>query len=254
LSYFISFDGILWLLLTAAALIILQSILHREIQAFFLILTRKPSVTQIIFALIFFPGVFLHESSHYITAKIAGVQTGKISLIPQSQADGRLRLGYVEIASGGFLRDALIGAAPLVTGSLLVAYIAIYPMHLIPLWDVLRTAEWNAFWTMLASIPDYPDFWLWFYLAFTVSSTMMPSKSDRHAWLPLGILMAGLVGVAILAGAGNWMLVKVAPPFNQFLRALAMVFGLSGILHVVLILPMLLLHWISARVSGVDVE
>ena len=59
-------------------------------------------------------------------AKLLGVQTGKFSLIPQAQPNGKLRLGYVETASGGFIRDALIGAAPLVTGSLFVAYVAIY--------------------------------------------------------------------------------------------------------------------------------
>jgi hypothetical protein len=249
----VAFDGLLWLLVALVVFAFLQRSLHREIQAFFLILTRSPGVTQVIFAVIFFPGVLLHELSHFLTAKILGVQTGKFSLIPQAQPDGKLRLGYVETASGGFVRDALIGAAPLVTGSLFVAYAAIYQIHLLPLWDLMRSADWGAFWTMLASIPKVPDFWLWFYLTFTISSTMMPSQSDRHAWLPLGLLIVGLVAAAILAGAGSWMLANLAPPFNQFLQALAMIFGLSGVLHILLILPFLLLHQILARLTGVDV-
>ncbi len=39
------------------------------------------------------------------------------------------------------MRDALIGAAPLVTGSLFVAYAAIYQMHLLPLWDLIRSGR-----------------------------------------------------------------------------------------------------------------
>ena len=248
-----SFDGLLWLLAALLLLVFLQISLHREIQAVFLILSRRPGLTQVIFAFIFLPGVFLHELSHFVTAKLLGVETGKFSLIPQAQPNGKLRLGYVETASGGFIRDALIGAAPLVTGSLFVAYVAIYHLHLLSLWDFIRLAEWDGFWTGLMAVPKSPDFWLWFYLTFTVSSTMMPSASDRHAWLPLGLLAAALFGVAILAGAGQWMLENLASPFNSFLRALALIFGLSGIIHILLILPFLLIHRLLTRLTGVDI-
>jgi len=253
LSYITAFDGLFWLLVALVVFVFLQRLLHREIQAFFLILTNSPGVTQVLFALIFFPGVLLHELSHFLTAKLLGVWTGNFSLIPQAQPDGKLRLGYVETVSGGFVRDALIGAAPLVTGSLFVAYAAIVQMHILPLWDLMRSASWGAFWAMLVSVPKAPDFWLWFYLTFTISSTMMPSQSDRQAWLPLGFLVVGLAAAAILAGAGTWMLANLAPPLNRFLQALAMIFGLSGALHIVLILPFWLLHRILTRLTGVDV-
>jgi hypothetical protein len=248
-----SFDGLLWLLAALVVFVFLQRALHREIQAAFLILTRSPGVTQTAFALIFFPGVFLHELSHFLSAIVLRVKTGGFSLIPQAQPDGKLRLGYVETASGGFVRDALIGAAPLVTGCLFVTYVSIYQLHLLPLWDFIRVADWSGLWAGLTAVPKSPDFWLWFYLTFTVSSTMMPSASDRHAWLPLGLLIVALVGLAIFAGAGSWMLENLAPAFNQFLRALAMIFGLSGTIHALLVLPFLLLHLVLARLTGVDI-
>jgi hypothetical protein len=253
MNYQPSFDGLLWVLAAAVLLVVLQRSLHREIQAFFLILTRRIGLTEAIFALIFLPGVFLHELSHFLMAKLLGVRTGRFSLIPQAQPNGKLRLGYVETASGGFVRDALIGAAPLVTGSLFVAYVAIYHFQLLPMWDLIKLTGWDGFWARLAEIPQTADFWLWFYLTFTVSSTMMPSSSDRQAWLPLGLLAGALLGIAILAGAGPWLLENLANPLNSFLRTLALLFGLSGIFQILLILPFLLLHRILTKLTGMDI-
>lgn len=254
MNYLSLFDGLLWLLAALLLLVFLQRSLHREIQAVLLIITRRPGLMQAIFALVFLPGVFLHELSHFLTAKLIGVRTGKFSLIPTAQPNGKLRLGYVETASGGFIRDALIGAAPLATGSFLVAYLGVTKLQLQPLWDLFRLADWNGFWSGLMAVPQMPDFWLWFYLIFTISSTMMPSASDRHAWLPFGLLAVSLVGVAILAGAGPWMLGNLAPPFNSFLRNLALIFCLSGALHGILVLPLFIFRKLLSRVTGVNIR
>lgn len=253
MNFSISLTSLLWLLVSLLLLVFLQRALHREFQAAFLLLFRRPGLSQALFALVFFPGVLLHESGHFIAAKLLGVPTGRFSLIPQAQPDGRLRLGYVETASGGFVRDALIGVAPLAAGCLFVAYAAVYPMQLLPLWEFVRLAQWEALWGALGALPARSDFWLWFYLTFTVSSTMMPSASDRHAWLPLGLLAGGLVGVAVLAGAGPWMMEHLAPPLSRFLGALGLIFGLSGVIHILLIAPFLLLHRILVRLTGLEV-
>jgi hypothetical protein len=50
------------------------------------------------------------------------------------------------------------------------------------------------------------------------------------------------------------MLEHIAPPVNEFLQALALVFGLSAAIHALLILPFFLLHKVLAKLTGVDVE
>ena len=254
MSFISAFDGLIWLTLALTVFVFLQRFLHREIQAVLFISTRNQGITQILFALIFFPGVLLHELSHYISAILLGVKTGRFSLIPNVQPDGKLRLGYVETASGGFVRDSLIGAAPLITGSLFVAYTAIYQIHLLPLGELIHNADWKTVWVTLAAVPKVPDFWLWFYLAFTISSTMLPSQSDRHAWLPFGMIIVGVVCVAVIAGMGTWFLSNLAPSLNQFFRAMAMIFGLSGVLHLLLILPFSSLHLILTKITGIDID
>jgi hypothetical protein len=119
---------------------------------------------------------------------------------------------------------------------------------------VLRNGQFELFWLGVTLLPQIKDFWLWFYLTFAVSSTMMPSESDRHAWLPLGLIVLVLLGLAILAGAGPWMLGSVAPPLNAFLRGAALVFALSAGVHAVFSLPVMLVHRVLARVTGLDVR
>lgn len=245
--------GLIWFLLMLVPLVFLQRLLHRELQAVFLILTRDARLTMGLFSIIFLPGVFLHELSHFLTAKILLIPTGKFSIFPQSLPDGRVQLGYVETARSDAARDSLVGAAPLIVGTLFVAYVAIYHFQLRMLWDLFRNGQLDLFWMGVSALPQVKDFYLWLYLAFAVSSTMMPSQSDRHAWLELLISIGVLVAIALLIGAGPWMLSSVAPRLSNFLSSVAVIFGLSALVHILLVLPMALVHKLLARVTGVDV-
>ncbi len=246
-------SGLFWFILMLVPLILLQRLLHREIQSVFLILTRDARITMGIFSIIFLPGVFLHELGHFVIAKILGVRTGGFSIFPRSLPDGRLQLGYVETGRADIIRDSLIGAAPLIVGTLFVAYVAVYRFEMRVLWDVFRNGQFNLFWIGVRALPNVRDFYLWFYLTFVVSSTMMPSESDRHAWLELVISVGVLFSITLLFGAGPWMLSNLAPRISNFLGFVAVIFGLSNFVHIVLILPTALVHKLLARVIGIDV-
>jgi hypothetical protein len=254
MNQFSSINGLILFLLTLLPLVFLQRLLHREIQAVFLIITRHEGVTIGLFSLIFFPGVFLHESSHFITAKILGVKTGKFSLLPQAMPDGRLQMGYVETARSDAIRDSIVGVAPLMVGCLFIALVATYKLHFFTLWEFLKAGQIQLFWMGLQILPTLSDFWLWFYLAFAVSSTMMPSASDRHAWRTIGLFAGGLLVLALLAGAGPWMLTYLAPPLSAFFKSVAMILGISVILHIALLLPVYLLHRVAVKLTGLDIE
>ena len=80
-----------------------------------------------------FPGVLLHELSHFVMARLLRVRTGRFSLLPSLMEDGKLRLGFVETDETDLLREALIGTAPLITGGAAVAYLGISRLGLVPL-------------------------------------------------------------------------------------------------------------------------
>jgi hypothetical protein len=248
------FDGLFWFVLTLIPLVFIQRFLHREIQAVLLIITRNPQLTIGLFSVLFFPGVALHEFSHFLVAKLLFVPTGNFSLVPRTLKDGRLQLGYVETQQTDVARDSLIGAAPLFAGGLFVAYAAIYHLHLLPLWDVLRNGQFDLFWLGITLLPQVKDFYVWFYLTFAVSSTMMPSTSDRHAWMTLGLVVMVLLGLALLAGAGPWMLAYLAPSLNSFLNSVATLFALSVVVNAIMILPFLLVHRLLTRLTGMEIR
>jgi hypothetical protein len=246
-------DGLFWLLLSLGPLLILQRSLHREIQAVFLLITRRGDISVALFSLLFFPGVLFHEGSHYVVARLVGVRTGRLSFLPRPIGNGKLRLGFVETAATDWARDALIGAAPLITGGIVVAYVGLAHLGLATLWQQLRSGYLAALPVALSGMLAQPDFWLWFYLVVTVSSTMLPSASDRRAWLPIGLIMALLLGISLLFGAGPWLASNLASPLNRVLQAVAVVFGISVLVHLVLLPPWWILHRLLARLTGMDV-
>jgi hypothetical protein len=231
------FSGFVWFFCMLLPLVYLQRFLHREIQMVIYFITRNESLTIIVYSILFLPGVFLHEASHYLMAKMLGVRTGKFSVIPQMMDKNRLRMGYVETVKSDVFRDSLIGLAPLIAGTLFVAYASIVQLQINTLWEVFQNGQWNLFFMGLSLLDDIPDFYLWFYLTFAVSSTMLPSESDRHSWMPLGIWIVVLFSLAILSGAGTWMIANIAPPLNNFLNSIALLFMLSNLVHLILFFP-----------------
>jgi hypothetical protein len=246
-------DGLVWLFCSLAPLLILQSRLHREIQAVFFLITRRLDIAITLFSILFFPGVLLHEGSHYIMARLLGVQTGRFSLIPRPLGEGKLQLGYVETAPADWLREALVGMAPLITGGLFVAYAGLFQLKIISSGQALLAGSPEIFLQSFRTLVAQPDFWLWFYLALVVSSTMLPSESDRRAWLPVGLILLCLLGISLVAGAGPWLYENLAAPMNQVLRSISLVFGISAALHLLLLPFIWLIRRLLERLLGLEV-
>ncbi len=232
------------LLLLMPAFHIVQRGAQRAFLRSIILLTAREDLAVMLFSLFLLPGVLLHEGSHYLSARLLGVRTGRFSILPKRLAGGRLRLGYVEVGATGNLRASLIGAAPLITGILLLAWIGSRLPGLANALAAARSDDWTAFFSSLAALPAGRDFWLWFYLAFCISGTMLPSASDRKPWLSLALVCGLLLVLALLAGAGPWLEQHLLPPVDRGLRAvnrvllaclllqgaLALLFRFSGLL------------------------
>ena len=244
---------VLWFLASFLPFLFVQRWIHREIQTIFLLLTRNSAVSLGLFSLLFFPGVLLHEVSHFLTAKLLRVRTGHFSVVPQVTADGRLRLGYVETEKADLIREALIGAAPLLTGGAAIVYLGTHNLGVMALSEVVSQQTWTGFLPALTAMTQQPDFWIWFYLAFTISSTMLPSESDRKAWIPIVGIVSVVCVIAFIAGAGGWMADHFVPVLKLSLGTLTSVFGISLFVHLMLAIPVWLVRIGINRVTGMEV-
>ncbi len=244
--------GWVWLLVILGPLLFFQRRLQLELQAVLYLLTRRQDMALKIFALLLLPGVFLHEASHWLAARILGVRTGRVSLTPQVLPGGTLRLGFVTMAQVDVFREALIGSAPLVMGGAVMAYVGIAHLQAIEFGQSLAAGALGQFFLRLVGLPAQPDFWLWIYVVFAVSTTMFPSPSDRRAWLPVLLVMGTLVGVAVLAGAGPWLLGHLGPPIDRFAGAMASVFGVCVLVQAGLTLLLWVFRKVLSRVFGLQ--
>jgi len=218
-------------------LVFFQRRFHQELQGVLLLVTRRLEITIVVFSILFFPGVLLHEISHWLMAKVLRVQTGGISLVPRATKDGQLQMGYVLTEKADIFRDALIGFAPLLTGGLFVGYAGTKKLGLLILWDAVLTMEIAPVMMAIERLLTQPDFWLWFYMTLVVSSTMLPSPADRRAWLPLLLMAALLIGTGVFLGVGPFIQDALIVPLNKAFRAIAVVLAISTGVHGFVLLP-----------------
>ncbi len=241
----------LWMACALGALLLLDRWLHRHLQGLVLLVVRSQEAALLIYSLIFVPGVLLHEASHWLTATLLLVRTGRFSVWPARQPDGTLRLGYVETERVDFLREGLIGAAPLVFGGLVVGLVALFKLRLGPVGVALGRGNVVATLDALRLSLRSPDAWIWLYLAFAVSNSMLPSASDRRAWLPVTLLLAALGGVVYLAGFGP---ASLAGSLDRAARAAAAVFSITIGLDLAVMPGVWLLERAVSRRTGLRVE
>ena len=157
-----------------------------------------------VYILLFLPGTFLHELSHYIAAKLLFVRVGKFSLRPEKR-ETEIVLGSVAIEKTNIVKRLIIGAAPVIVGLFLIIGI-VY---------LVVTRELTSDWRVVAFLS---------YLIFVVGNTMFSSKKDMEgAWkviifsLVIGVILylLGLrvyfdADVEVLKIAGLYLLPVIA--------------------------------------------
>ena len=240
-----------WFAAALFALLLLERWIHRHMQGVALLLVgeSRQDLAVWLYALPLLPGVILHEMSHALAGLAVGARVGRISILP-ARSEGRIQLGFVPVEATGPVRTAIIGLAPLVAGCLALLLIGTVGLDLAPLGRALAARDWSAVEAGLVQAINARSFWIWAYLVFSISNTMLPSRSDMRAWPVVLIFLVGVAALVALLGLGA----ALVAPLSDALQLLA----IACILTILVDLPFVLLilggEWILSRIRGVRVD
>jgi hypothetical protein len=196
--------------------------LHQHIFKVGWLLTHNFHTTTVLYYTFFLPGVLLHEVVTWLVAGIVNVRAKGAIAWPERQDIGELRLNFVQITQRITpLQQFIISVAPLTVGMLVTWHVA---NNVFRLEAVLQTMSSGSLTDVSAGINQLvsvPDFWLWFYLLFTISNTMfsgvMRTLSTWRSLLLAGLVILTAVGIV---GVTSSLLASIAVSLQQVLTIL----------------------------------
>ena len=161
---------------------------------------------RMVFYLLIFPGVVLHESAHYLACLLTGTKILRFApFSPRRSVDGRLMLGYIRHERRGFPIGAIIGLAPILLNplGLLLVTALLTPLTFQevsnPSFGVVREGIVAS--GFLGDTPLLAAAWTYLSLSFALGS--VPSREDLSS-LPVmvlifgcGVLVVGFVRVGL---------------------------------------------------------
>lgn len=201
-----------WLIISFLLMYPLKRWITAHVQGVAFLLTGSPQVAMWLFWALFLPGTTLHEISHWLTAFLLGVRTGRFTLWPQRKKSGELQMGSVQVELSDPFRHSLIGLAPLLFGTLAVLLIGHGLLELDRLSTGFGTGDLAVIGQAIGQILRVPDVWLWFYLIFAISNAMLPSASDRESWRTVLIYLA----LALTLTVGLGLNPSLSPELQNF--------------------------------------
>lgn len=144
-------------------------------------ITKSQKATVTILALLFFPGVVIHELSHFFMAAILLVPVGDIEFVPKLTGDG-VKLGSVSIGKTDPVRRLFAGVAPVIVGIAFVIGIAGLLASNVTILTIEPLQEFINAWKVPVTI-------FLLYILFAISNTMFSSRKDLEGALELFILV-----------------------------------------------------------------
>ncbi len=234
---------------TLVPLVALEKWIHQHLHGVAYLFTRNKDAAVLLYAVPLFPGVVLHELSHWMMAKLVGVRTSSLSLLPKRDRSGHIRLGSVVIERTDPIRASLIGVAPLISCSVVVLFIGYWVFGVSTMGEALLRGDVAAIAATFLEMLHVPDMWLWLYLLFALANAMLPSSSDRETWPPVLLFLALVIGLAYLLGFSR-ILLDLAPLVVTGLRWLAVAFAVTLVADIPFVILIASAEWLLGSWRG----
>lgn len=172
------------------------------------------------------PGVVLHEFSVWFMAGILNVRAERAIQWPEAQEIAELRLNFIKLSkNANLLKVAIISLTPLLVGLSVVWFIANYVLNVRGFLDIMSSGRLEDVSAATNLMTATPDFWLWVYLLFAISNTMMPNfenlRGGRIVLIGLGVIFVAL----LIIGVSNEVLLSLSDTLNDGANILAGTFA-----------------------------
>ncbi|RMG89055.1 MAG: hypothetical protein D6712_02445 [Chloroflexi bacterium] len=186
-------------------------------------LTKNFQTTTILYYTFFLPGVVLHEVVVWLTAGVLDVRAERAIEWPEQQEIGELRLNFVQISRrAGPIKTAIINSAPIIVGLAVVSIIANNIFRINEALSIMSTGDLDDVSRGIQFLISAPDFWLWFYIAFTIINTMIPSNpSQLSGWKRIAGMAGVILIVLLVLGIGGQIFAAIASPIQETLGTIA---------------------------------
>jgi hypothetical protein len=152
------------------------------------------------------------------------------------------------------VRASLIGLAPLLVGSSVILLIGYLFFGIGGLQQALIDRSWSIMLAHFVEMFRAPDVWLWVYLVFAISNTMLPSQSDRQSWAPVILFLILAGALAWFAGLGPKILERLRRPLYLAIHWLTAIYGFTIVADLPFVGLIMLFEWGLERIRGRRVE
>ncbi len=226
--------------------------MHQHIFKVGWLLTHNRKTTVVFYYAAFLPGIALHELCRWLTAGVLNVRATRTAQLPEHDEIGELQLSLVQISPHARApKQMIIEGTPVI-----VAFAALWLIatDVLDLEATLRVATGGGVadigWA-IASLAAQPDFWLWFYLMFTIANTMLPpiSQELRNRRRVTSIII--LTGAFVIGlGSNIEGMAILGSNARRLLSSLSFVLFATSIINFVMALALGLIEAIIERVTG----
>lgn len=226
--------------------------MHQHIFKVGWLITRSFQTTTILYYTFFLPGVFLHELSYWLVAGILNVQAKSSLQWPESQEIAELDLSFVELSKNTPpVKLALITLAPIITGLTSVWLIANNVLDFSAFFGTLHSGTLADVSGAVHGLTSAPDFWLWIYLLFTISNTMIPGLGNLRGLRRVLIGVAVVVIFLFVIGAGSQVIFgTLAGPMTDVVNLLSATFVVIICIDVFFVALLGTIEAIIERITG----
>lgn len=214
----------------------LQRWLHQHIFKVGWLLSKDFHTTTILYYTFFLPGVVLYEVTYWLVAGILDVRADRAISWPEKQGIGELRLNFVKLhKSAGAVKVGIISLAPLVAGILAVWHIAANIINVGGFINAMSSGRPADLSVAIGKLTSAPDFWLWVYIIFAISNTMLPDYKALRGLRVVGVILVVAAVGLFLIGIGDEVVSQtLTGPVAGALNTLAGIFAVMIAVNLVM--------------------